>query len=94
MVVADNNSTEVARRLTALKPDLILDHGTSIVSDSIIETAPLALNLHWGLSPYYRGTFCTEWALINHDPRNIGVTIHRLAKAVDGGDILDKHVHP
>jgi methionyl-tRNA formyltransferase len=44
--------------------------------------------LHWGLSPYYRGVFCTEWALINWDPYNIGVTIHRLSNIVDGGDIL------
>lgn len=82
------NDPAVQALLEREKPDLLLDHGTSIVKDHIIATAPLALNLHWGLSPYYRGTHCTEWALINWDPRNIGVTVHRLTKAIDGGDVL------
>lgn len=82
------NDPVVEQLLEREKPDLLLDHGTSIVNDQIIEKAPLALNLHWGLSPYYRGTHCTEWALINWDPRNIGVTIHRLTKKIDGGDVL------
>ena len=82
------NEQKIADLLAREKPDLLLDHGTSIVRDHIIDKAPLALNLHWGLSPYYRGTHCTEWALINWDPYNIGVTIHRLAKVIDGGDVL------
>ena len=86
--VTDINSQVVYERLEREKPDLILDHGTSIVKDHILETSDLALNLHWGLSPYYRGTFCTEWALINWDPYNIGVTIHKLTRIIDGGAIL------
>ncbi len=82
------NDPVVEELLQREQPDLLLDHGTSIVKDTIIEKVPLALNLHWGLSPYYRGTHCTEWALINWDPRNIGVTIHRLTKKIDGGDLL------
>ena len=82
------NDPAVQALLEEEKPELLLDHGTSIVKDHIIATAPLALNLHWGLSPYYRGTHCTEWALINWDPRNVGVTVHRLTKAIDGGDVL------
>ena len=82
------NDPAIEHLLEEEKPDLLLDHGTSIVKAHIIDKAPLALNLHWGLSPYYRGTHCTEWALINWDPHNVGVTIHRLAKAIDGGDVL------
>lgn len=82
------NSIIVFNRLKEVKPDLILDHGTSIVKDHILETSKLALNLHWGLSPYYRGVHCTEWALINWDPYNIGVTIHKLTKYIDGGSIV------
>lgn len=84
----DINSAEVEKKLSELKADLILDHGTSLVKSNILEQAPLALNLHWGLSPYYRGVDCTVRALLNWDPYNIGVTIHKLAKEIDGGDIL------
>jgi len=82
------NSKTVLARLKQEKVDLILDHGTSLVKNKILETADLALNLHWGLSPYYRGTFCTDWAIINWDPHNIGVTIHKLTRIIDGGNIL------
>ena len=86
--VDDINSQKVYDRLMYEKPDLILDHGTSIVKNHILEIADLSLNLHWGLSPYYRGTYCTDWALINWDPYNIGVTIHKLSRIIDGGSIL------
>jgi methionyl-tRNA formyltransferase len=86
--VENVNDVRVQARLEREKPDVVLDHGTSIVRKHILRTVDLALNLHWGLSPYYRGTACTEWALINWDPLNIGVTIHKLAKAIDGGDIF------
>jgi folate-dependent phosphoribosylglycinamide formyltransferase PurN len=85
--VDDINASEVPGCLKAIQPDIILDHGTSILKKPVIESADLALNLHWGLSPYYRGTHCTEWALINWDPYNIGVTMHRLSRKIDGGDI-------
>ncbi|MBI5079614.1 hypothetical protein HZB06_03060 [Candidatus Wolfebacteria bacterium] len=88
MQVQSVNDTSVWERLLAEKPDIILDHGTSIVKNHILETAPLALNIHWGLSPYYRGTNCTNWAILKRDPYNIGVTVHLLAKDVDGGDIF------
>lgn len=84
------NDPEIEQLLEQEKPDLLLDHGTSIVKAPVISKAPLALNLHWGLSPYYRGTHCTEWALINWDPYNIGVTIHRLSQAIDGGEVLSQ----
>lgn len=86
--VENINEARVQECLQMEKPLIILDHGTSIVKKHILEAADLALNLHWGLSPYYRGTACTEWALINWDPLNIGVTIHKLGKAIDGGDIV------
>ena len=88
MEVPDINSDVVRKHIQNIKPDLMLDHGTSIVKHFIFEQAKLALNLHWGLSPYYRGTHCTDWALINWDPYNIGVTIHKLSKEIDGGSVL------
>ena len=88
LYVDDINSQKVYDRLMYEKPDLILDHGTSIVKNHILEIADLSLNLHWGLSPYYRGIYCTDWALINWDPYNIGVTIHKLSRIIDGGSIL------
>jgi len=89
VVEVENINDDLVRRLVGTeKPDVLLDHGTSIVRDSILECAPLSLNLHWGLSPYYRGSMCTRFALLHRDPWNIGVTIHRMSRDVDGGEIL------
>lgn len=88
LTTPDINSPEIYDQINKEKPGLILNHGTSLVKDQILNVAKLALNLHWGLSPYYRGSYCTEWALLNWDPYNIGVTIHKLTKKIDGGDIL------
>jgi methionyl-tRNA formyltransferase len=84
----DINSDFVKQQLREIKPDLVLVHGTSLIKDDTLAGIPLALNLHWGLSPYYKGSYCTEWALINHDPANIGFTIHRISSRIDAGDIL------
>jgi methionyl-tRNA formyltransferase len=84
----DVNANDVAAALRRLDPDVILCHGTSLIRRNILDTVPLALNLHWGLSPWYRGCKCTEWALLAGDVHNVGVTIHRLTRSIDGGEIL------
>jgi len=81
------NADEVYRRIAEAKPDVILVCGTSVLRERITAAAPLVINLHVGLSPYYRGMYCTQWALLNRDPHNIGVTIHKVTRDIDGGDI-------
>jgi folate-dependent phosphoribosylglycinamide formyltransferase PurN len=82
------NDDVVVKHLQELGPAAVLDHGTSLVRDHVLDQAAIALNLHWGLSPYYRGVRCTEWALVLWDPGNIGVTVHRLTREIDGGPIV------
>jgi methionyl-tRNA formyltransferase len=86
--VNDINSKETEKILKEHALDLIVDHGTTLLKSNILSSAPMALNLHWGLSPYYRGVDCTRRAIFNWDVNNIGVTIHKLSSNIDGGDIL------
>jgi len=81
------NDPGVAVRLQAGEAEL-LSHGTSIARPPLLSRASLALNLHWGLAPYYRGVNCTAWALIGWDPCNIGVTVHEMTAEIDGGPIF------
>ena len=46
------------------------------------------INLHLGLSPYYRGSSCNFWALYDQNPAYVGATIHLLSKGLDSGDML------
>lgn len=88
LIVENINSKKTEDSIKKINPNLIIDHGTTLLRENIINLSDLALNLHWGLSPYYRGVDCTKRALFNWDINNIGVTIHKLNKNIDGGDIL------
>lgn len=75
-------------------PDLILVFGTGLIPDFVTEMARVAcINVHAGLSPYYRGQNCTHFCILNEDFENIGVTAHLVRKAIDGGEIL-MHARP
>jgi len=47
-----------------------------------------AVNIHAGLSPYYRGMSCNFWACHENRPDLVGSTIHLLSKGLDSGPIL------
>ena len=47
-----------------------------------------AINIHAGISPYYRGTDCNFWALFDNNPHLVGSTIHFLSRGLDNGPIL------
>ena len=52
--------------------------------------AALALNLHTGLSPDYRGADTEFWALYDGRPDMVGATVHVCVKEVDAGPIFAK----
>tara|TARA_B100000212_G_C27341375_1_gene519369 strand:+ start:561 stop:1343 length:783 start_codon:yes stop_codon:yes gene_type:complete len=74
----------------ALDSDLYIIFGSSFIKgwlvDYLIEKR--AINIHIGLSPYYRGSSCNFWAMYDQNPEYVGATIHRLSKGLDSGDIF------
>lgn len=82
------NAPAVVDAIREVGADVAVDHGTSLLRPDIVSAVPLILNLHWGLSPHYRGVSCTEWALARWDPYSIGVSIHRISQRIDGGDLV------
>lgn len=73
-----------------LKSDLYIVFGSSYIkswlADFLIEKK--AINIHAGVSPYYRGTDCNFWALYDNNPQLVGTTIHLLSKGLDNGPML------
>ncbi len=47
-----------------------------------------AINIHMGMSPWFRGSATNFWALQMRMPHLVGATIHRLTKGLDSGPIL------
>jgi methionyl-tRNA formyltransferase len=81
--------------VAALESDLVIVFGSSYIkgwlADALI--AKNAVNLHMGISPQYRGSACNFWALFDNNPHLVGATIHRLAKSLDSGSVI-QHVRP
>ncbi len=83
------NSPETIAHLEAHKVDYILLFGTSIIKDVILEKYPnKVINLHLGLSPYYKGSGTNFFPIVNNEFACIGATIHLATRKVDAGGIL------
>ena len=82
------NDPDFVPVLEQLRPDVLL----SVFYDKILRPHVLglpniaAVNIHFGLLPYNRGSLPIPWAIIDgNDP---GVTMHYMDPGVDTGDIL------
>ena len=73
-----------------LKSDIYVVFGSSYIKGSLIDflISQKAINIHAGVSPYYRGTDCNFWALYDNNPHLVGTTIHMLSKGLDSGSML------
>ncbi len=74
----------------ALESDIFVVFGSSFIKGWLAQylVEKSALNLHMGLSPYYRGAACNFWAMYDYLPNYVGATIHYLSKGLDSGPIL------
>lgn len=73
-----------------LDSELFIVFGSSYIKGELIDflVEKKAINIHMGLSPYYRGTDCNFWALHDNNPHLVGATIHLISKGLDSGPIL------
>lgn len=74
----------------ALHSDVYVVFGASYIKGDLIEflVEHKALNIHMGVSPYYRGSSCNFWAPFEGHPELVGATIHLLSRGLDSGDML------
>lgn len=85
----DPNGEETVAWVLGLQPDVLAVFGTRLIQEPLLALARCgALNLHTGLSPFYRGGQCTFWCLYEGDLKHLGVTVHHLSPKIDGGDIV------
>ncbi len=69
-------------------------YGTNLIRTPLLEGfAGRIINLHLGLSPYYRGTATNFYPLLNEEPEYVGATIHLIDAGIDSGPIL-RHARP
>lgn len=88
--LGDLNLLSQEQLADALSSELYVVFGASYIKGWLIDflTSSKALNIHMGVSPYYRGSSCNFWALYDNKPEYVGSTIHLLSKGLDSGPML------
>ena len=83
------NDKEVVDKIILAKPDLIVCYGSSLIKGELLtKFAGRFLNIHLGLSPYYRGSGTNVWPLINNEPEFVGATFMYIDPGIDTGEII------
>ena len=74
----------------ALDSDLYVVFGSSYIKGWLVNhlISRKTINIHMGISPFYRGVGCNFWALYDLNPDLVGATIHMISKGIDSGGIL------
>ncbi len=87
--VKNINNDESVRIMQKIKPDLGVVFGTRKINDKIFKLFKYGMiNVHRGITQKYRGIDCELWPIYYNDLKNIGVTIHRIDKQLDTGEII------
>lgn len=79
--------------LKSLAPDILIVNRAPILSPELLEIPKLAVNIHVGIPPHYRGNDTVFWPLFMKDFDKVGGCIHIVSSRLDGGDILTE-VYP
>ncbi len=83
------NEADVIEKAVAAAPDIIACYGSSILKQPWFDAFPeKILNLHLGLSPYYRGSGTNFWAMAHGRFECIGATFMVMDQGIDTGNIL------
>ena len=83
------NTSKYTQAIIDSNPDLIIAYGCSIIREPLLSAFNgRFLNVHLGLSPYYRGTGTNYWPLVNGEPEYVGATFMYINAGVDTGEII------
>jgi methionyl-tRNA formyltransferase len=90
MISGDLNQCSMNLLSDFLKSDVYVVFGSSYIKGELVDflVKQKAINIHAGVSPYYRGTDCNFWALYDDNTHLVGTTIHLLSKGLDSGPML------
>ncbi len=83
------NDAEVVQAIIGAAPDLLVAYGCSLIDQPLTDAfAGRFLNVHLGLSPYYRGSGTNFFPLVHGTPEYVGATFMHLDSGIDTGEII------
>lgn len=87
------NTEATAAYVRDFAPDACFIFGTRIITDPVLQALPpIRLNLHLGLSPWYKGGATLFWPFYFMKPQFAGATLHQIVLSPDAGDVLHQSV--
>lgn len=85
----DVNNKDIVSTIINLKPDLIISYGCSIIRSELLDVFKgRFINIHLGLSPYYRGSGTNYWPFVNDELQFVGTTFMYIDSGIDTGEII------
>ena len=84
-----SSTPECLKLINELEPDLIVVYGSSIIKGLIVSKyRNRIINLHLGLSPYYRGSGTNFFPFVNGELQYCGASFLLLNEGIDTGLII------
>ena len=91
IATGESNSEAIVAEIIKLAPDYLVLFGSSLIKEPLLTAFEgRVINVHLGLSPYYRGSGTNFWPLVHNKPECVGATIHLATQQVDAGAILQQ----
>lgn len=85
----DINLIDNVSKIIALNPDIIISYGCSIIKSDLLQIFKgRFINIHLGLSPYYRGSGTNFWPFVEDKLSLIGTTFMHIDEGIDTGGII------
>lgn len=82
------NDPEIIQKVREIDPDCIAVFGTGLIKEELLGMDIKFINIHLGLSPWYRGTGGSFWPFYNNEPEYVGVTVFYLDLGIDSGPVI------
>jgi folate-dependent phosphoribosylglycinamide formyltransferase PurN len=83
------NNDKIIKIIKAIKFDYLISFGSSIIKPKLINLFKKKfLNIHLGLSPYYKGSGTNFFPFVNNELQFCGSTIMQISEKLDDGKIV------
>ena len=87
------NTPQIAKKVADFDADFCFIFGVDLILQPVINILPAnKINLHLGLSPYYKGAATLFWPFFHLQPQFCGVTFHQITEQPDAGAIIHQSV--
>tara|TARA_A100001015_G_scaffold321260_1_gene451068 strand:- start:3031 stop:3843 length:813 start_codon:yes stop_codon:yes gene_type:complete len=83
------NTNSLANKIKKFDADICFIFGTDMIKGAVFKALPNnKINLHLGLSPWYRGSATLFWPFYFLKPQYAGITFHQIIESPDAGEII------